>query len=563
MQKFSELPYTRPDIAAAVEEYKRYSEAFKAAKTFEEAKKVFLDAEKLDTHLSTIASLCSIRNTMNTTDEFYEAEMAYLNENLPNLIPAEKAMKEDIVNGPFRADFEKEYGAHFIAVLENDLKTQDERIIPELVKESELSVEYSKAAASCKVDFRGETCNFYGLLKHMESTDREERKEAFEKWANLYEGVSDKLDELYDKLIEVRVEMAKKLGYDNYTELAYRNMGRLDYTPEHVEKFREQIRTVITPAVDRMRKAQAKRLGLDSVKYYDESLTFASGNADPIGGKDYMVGQATEMYGALSPETKEFFDFMTKYELFDLETRPGKHLGGYCTSLPEYKAPFIFSNFNGTSADVDVLTHEAGHAFQAYLGERLIPIGVLQGSTSEVCEIHSMSMEFFTYPWMDKFFGDRADEYRYAHLCDALAVIPYMACVDEFQHEVYKNPKMTAKERRGVWRSIEKKYMPWRDYDGNAFLENGGFWMQKQHIFLYPFYYIDYALAQICTFFFYDEMKKDRESAWTRYLKLCKAGGTLGYFDLLHYVGIPVPFEDGAVEKAVRDVIEEIESAKY
>ena len=186
MQKFSELPYTRPDIAAAVEEYKRYSEAFKAAKTFEEAKKVFLDAEKLDTHLSTIASLCSIRNTMNTTDEFYEAEMAYLNENLPNLIPAEKAMKEDIVNGPFRADFEKEYGAHFIAVLENDLKTQDERIIPELVKESELSVEYSKAAASCKVDFRGETCNFYGLLKHMESTDREERKEAFEKWANLY-----------------------------------------------------------------------------------------------------------------------------------------------------------------------------------------------------------------------------------------------------------------------------------------------------------------------------------------------------------------------------------------
>ena len=225
MQKFSELPYTRPDIAAAVEEYKRYSEAFKAAKTFEEAKKVFLDAEKLDTHLSTIASLCSIRNTMNTTDEFYEAEMAYLNENLPNLIPAEKAMKEDIVNGPFRADFEKEYGAHFIAVLENDLKTQDERIIPELVKESELSVEYSKAAASCKVDFHGETCNFYGLLKHMESTDREERKEAFEKWANLYEGVSDKLDELYDKLIEVRVEMAKKLGYDNYTELVYPQYG--------------------------------------------------------------------------------------------------------------------------------------------------------------------------------------------------------------------------------------------------------------------------------------------------------------------------------------------------
>lgn len=563
MQKFNELPYARPDIAAAVEQYSAYNKAFRKAESFAEAKAVFLEAEKLDIHLSTIASLVSVRNTMDTTDAFYEAEMAYLNENLPKLIPSSKALNEAIVSGPFRADFEREYGHHFIAVLENSLRVQDERIIPELVRESELSVEYSKVAASCKTDFRGETCNFYGLLKHMESVDRAERKEAFEKWAALYESVSDRLDELYDQLIEVRLAMAKKLGFADYTELAYRNMGRLDYTPEHVAKFREQVRTVITPAVARMREAQAKRLGLEKIKYYDESLVFADGNADPIGSKDYMVNAASEMYGALSPETKEFFDFMTKYELFDLETRPGKHLGGYCTSLPEYKAPFIFSNFNGTSADVDVLTHEAGHAFQCYLGERLIPISTLQNSTSEICEIHSMSMEFFTYPWMEKFFGDRADAYRYAHLCSALSVIPYMVSVDEFQHVVYANPKMRAKERRAAWREIEKKYMPWRDYDGNAFLENGGFWMQKQHIFLYPFYYIDYALAQICTFSLYDEMKRDREDAWARYLKLCKAGGTMGYFDLLHSVGIPVPFEDGAVEKAVRGVIEEIESAKY
>ncbi|MBP3704853.1 MAG: M3 family oligoendopeptidase, partial [Clostridia bacterium] len=530
---------------------------------YAEAKAIFEKIEELETELGTVASLCSIRNTMDTTDEFYDAEMAYVNENFPKLIPAEKAFNEALVNGAFRADFEKEYGAHFIAVLENNLRTQDERIIEDLVKESELSVEYSKIAATCQTDFRGETCNFYGLLKHMQSTDREERREAFEKWAALYESVSDKLDEVYDKLIAVRLSMAEKLGFENYTELAYLNMGRLDYKPEHVAKFREQVRTIITPAVARMHEKQAKRLGLEKLRYYDESLVFPDGNADPIGDKEYMVNAASEMYAALSPETKEFFDFMTKYELFDLETRPGKHLGGYCTSLPAYKAPFIFSNFNGTSADVDVLTHEAGHAFQCYLGERLIPVGTLQGSTSEINEIHSMSMEFFTYPWMEKFFGERADEYRYAHLCDALAVIPYMVCVDEYQHEVYKNPNMTGMERRAVWRSLEQKYMPWRDYDGNEFLENGGFWMQKQHIFLYPFYYIDYALAQICTFCLYSEMKTDRESAWARYLNLCRAGGTKGYFDLLHDAGIPVPFEDGAVETAVRGVIEEIESAEY
>ena len=553
MQKFSELPYTRPDIAAAVEEYKRYSEAFKAAKTFEEAKKVFLDAEKLDTHLSTIASLCSIRNTMNTTDEFYEAEMAYLNENLPNLIPAEKAMKEDIVNGPFRADFEKEYGAHFIAVLENDLKTQDERIIPELVKESELSVEYSKAAASCKVDFRGETCNFYGLLKHMESTDREERKEAFEKWANLYEGVSDKLDELYDKLIEVRVEMAKKLGYDNYTELAYRNMGRLDYTPEHVEKFREQIRTVITPAVDRMRKAQAKRLGLDSVKYYDESLTFAGGNADPIGGKDYMVGQATEMYGALSPETKEFFDFMTKYELFDLETRPGKHLGGYCTSLPEYKAPFIFSNFNGTSADVDVLTHEAGHAFAAWLNRDRIPQSYIWPSL-EACEVHSMSMEFFAWPWAEGFFGEDTRKFRYSHLAGALTFIPYGTMVDHFQHIVYEKPEMTPAERHAVWKELLGVYMPWMQLGSEIpFYGDGEGWQRQLHIYVNPFYYIDYCLAQTVALQFWARIQKDKDDAWKHYMAYTRQGGSRVFTELLKNADLDSPFE----ESCLRGVCEE------
>ncbi len=563
MQKFSELPYQRPDIAAAVEQYKAYKDALCGAQTYAQAQEAFQKVEALETELATAESLASIRNTMDTTDPYYDGEVAYFNENLPNLIPVAKAFTEAIVQGPFRADFEREYGAHFIALLENSLQVQDERIIGDLVRESSLCVAYSKAAAACQTEFRGETCNFYGLLKHMESTDRAERREAFEKWAALYAGAAEELDHIYDELVAVRAGMAKKLGFKSYTDLAYRNRQRLDYTPAHVEKFREQVRTVITPAVNRMFEAQAKRLGLEKLRYYDESLVFPDGNASPSGSKDEMLRAAAEMYGALSPETREFFNFMTRYELFDLETRPGKHLGGYCTSLPAYKAPFIFSNFNGTSADVDVLTHEAGHAFQCYLGERLIPISALQNSTSEINEIHSMAMEFFTHPWMEKFFGVHANEYRYAHLCGALSVIPYMACVDEFQHRVYAQPGMTAEERRVLWRKLERTYMPWRDYDGNAFLEGGGFWMQKQHIFLYPFYYIDYALAQICAFSLYDEMKRDRESAWARYLSLCKAGGTKGYFDLLRDAGIPIPFEEGAVEKAVRGVIEEIEEAGY
>ena len=163
---------------------------------------------------------------------------------------------------------------------------------------------------------------------------------------------------------------------------------------------------------------------------------------------------------------------------------------------------------------------------------------------------------------MNLFFGDKADEYRTAHLLEALCCIPYLVSVDEFQHEMYARPDMTPMERRKIWREIEKKYMPWRDYDGNEFLEEGGFWMQKQHIFLYPFYYIEYAMAQISAFQYYGRMKEDPKAAWEDYLRLCRAGGTKGYFELLEIGNLLNTFKDGTVEKATAHVIEELKT-KY
>ena len=438
------------------------------------------------------------------------------------------------------------------------VKTADEAIVPDVIREGELCQQYQKDSAMASTDFRGEKCNFYGLLKHMESTDRAERREAFHAWARLYEQISPKLDSQYDELVRLRDGMAKKLGFESYTDLAYLQRRRFDYTRRDAAAFRDQVRRVVTPAVAEIRERQRKRLGVDVLRYYDEPLFFPEGNANPSGSMDELVALAQKMYREMSPETGEFFDFMVKYRLFDLETRPGKRMGGYMTRFPSYKAPFIFSNFNGTSADVDVLTHEAGHAFQGYLAMRSIPVSMLNGSTSEINEIHSMTMEHFAYPWMESFFGADCRKYLTSHLIGALAVIPYMACVDEFQHRVYEAPDMTAAQRRQVWRGIERTYMPWRDYDGEAFLEEGGFWMQKQHIFLYPFYYIDYALAQMGAFHLYGLMKTDREKAWSDYLRLCRAGGTKGYFELLELAGIPNPFEEGNVEKCVRHVIDEV-----
>ncbi len=558
MQVFQKMPYARPDMEALKQCYVKTIDRIENAAAYQEARDAFFALQEEETQMGTMFSLCSVRNTIDTADEYYAAEIKWLREENAGLIPLRKKYQEALANSPHRADFEKEFGPQMLRLIDASLKTTDERIIEDVIREGEICQAYQKDSAMATTEFRREKCNFYGLLKHMESTDRAERKEAFEAWAGLYESIAPQLDAQYDELVRLRAGMAKKLGFTSYTELAYLQRRRFDYGPEEAARFREQILRVITPAVARIREAQRRRLGVDKLRYYDEALIFPEGNADPIGSMEELVAKAQAMYREMSPETGEFFDFIVKYRLFDLETRPGKRMGGYMTRFPAYQAPFIFSNFNGTSADVDVLTHEAGHAFQGYLAMRSIPVSMLSGSTSEINEIHSMSMEHFAYPWMESFFGENTEKYITAHLIGALAVLPYMACVDEYQHRVYEKPDMTAKERRAVWREIEKAYMPWRDYDGNAFLEEGGFWMQKQHIFLYPFYYIDYALAQMGAFHYYGLMKTDRPKAWADYLKLCRAGGTKGYFDLLQEGGLPNPFEPGTVEACVGHVIREI-----
>ncbi|MCQ2554685.1 MAG: M3 family oligoendopeptidase [Clostridia bacterium] len=563
MNTFKELEYVRPDFSKIKKDVKAIVKRMKSASTYEELNRAYKDAEKILVSVFTQQTICEIRNTLDKTDEFYDKEMKYLNEKGSSMKLSMLSLYKALLKSPFRAEFDREYGPFLTYNIEHELKLISILTLLDTVKEGNLSQKYSKDAALCKTEFRGEECNFYGLLKHMESTDRAERKEAFIAWADLYKSVSDKLDSTYDELVKLRVKIAKKLGFKNYIDYIYIARGRYDYTARDVEEFRNNVRDIIVPVCKELYEKQKERLGVDRLHYYDEALVFPEGNALPIGTKDELVEKARKMYNDMSKETGEYFNFMVEHELFDLETRPGKHLGGYCTFLPEYNAPFIFSNFNGTSADVDVLTHEAGHALQCYLSGRTQKTMLSTSSTSEINEIHSMSMEHFAYPYMESFFGENADKYRYSHLCSALTVIPYLVSVDEFQHRVFENPKMTAKERRKVWHEIEEIYLPWRDYDGNEFLTEGGFWMQKQHIFLYPFYYVDYALAQVCAFQLFIRERQDHDKAFHDYLELCKAGGSKGYFDLLSSAELKNPFKKETMEETIgeiRNIISEFES---
>lgn len=557
MKKFSELEYKRPDMDAVKCDYTKAMDAFAAAKAYAQAKEAFFAMQKIVEDVETAFVLADVRNTMDMSNEFYNGEVAFFGEELAKLMPLQKQAGKLYLQSEFRDEFEAEFGKQLTRLTEANDKITDESIVSHLIEQDKLENEYKKIAASCKTEFHGETCNFYGLLKFMQDEDRAVRKAAFEAWAKLYQSASAQLDEVFDKLVALRVDMAKKLGLPSYIDFAYLRMNRFDYDKHDVKEFREAIRKYVVPVCDRLYKEQAAALGVDKLHYYDEAV-YAEGNAIPKGTMEELVEAAGKMYDEMSPESGEFFRFMRKYQLFDLQTRPNKHLGGYCTSLGAYKAPFIFSNFNGTMEDVNVLTHEAGHAFMDYLSARRQVINQYQFSTSEVNEIHSMSMEHFAYPWMERFFGEQTKQYLHQHLVSSFCVIPYLVSVDEFQHGVYEKPDMTAQERRTLWRSIEKKYMPWRDYDGNAFLEEGGFWMQKQHIFLYPFYYIDYSLAQMNAFEFFMRSTTDRKAAWEDYVRLCKAGGSLGYFELLKLANLSIPLKEETVKKITAFVEEQL-----
>ena len=545
---FREIRYERPDVRQLKKDIARLLGEFSGAKSFGEADAAFLEFMRLLEACFTQSTIASIRNTMNMKDDFYDKEVKFFNTETAKLMLTLKKAIKAVLNTPFRPQFEEKYGSQLFRQCEMQLKLVNMLVILPTIRESNLSTEYSKTAATCSVEFMGEKCNFYGLLRHMQSTDREERRAAFEEWAKLYEGVSGKLDDIYGKLVKTRCTIAKRLGFSSYIDYIYLSRGRYDYKADKVAEFREAVRTYITPFCDELFREQAERLGLDKLEWYDEDLVFPEGNAVPEGTPEELTEKALSMYREMSPETGEFFSFMREHELYDFVTRENKHLGGYMTFLPDYKAPFIFSNFNGTSADIDVLTHEAGHAFEGYYASRRLPIQLLTGSTSEINEIHSMSMEFFTYPYMERFFGENTDKYRYAHFVDAVQTIPYLVAVDEFQHRVFGKPDQTPADWRRIWRETEKKYMPWRSYGGNEFLEGGGFWMQKQHIFLYPFYYVDYAMAQLDAFALYRKMTEGGD-AWESYLRLCGMGGKYGYFETLERAGLPNPLDPENVKE--------------
>ena len=552
--KFEDYPLNVPSakrlekkIGQLVQELKECGSALTAVPVIKKMNKLM---ESVHTDMSVIYVLA----TLDTTNPVYKKAQDKCDEISPLISSYVQEFNKLLAKAKYRKDLEKTFGSYLFKMIDNSLKTFDEKIIPELIKENKLSSQYDQVMGSAQIEFRGGVYNLAQIGKFAQDPDQETRREAakaLDGWLGEKEEV---LGGIYSELVQVRTEIAKKLGFKNFIELGYLRLGRCDYTAKEVANYRKQIAESVIPVANKLYKVQMKNLGIKNPQYYDYNLSFKSGNPTPVGDMKYLVGVAKEMYDDMSKESSVFFNHMIDCHLMDLDARPGKAPGGYCTYFDAYKTPFIFANFNGTQGDVNVLTHEVGHGFQAYLSSS-IKVPEYRSPTLEACEIHSMSMEFFAWPYMEGFFGKDAEKYRYCHLADAIEFLPYGITVDEFQHWVYENPNATHLERCAKWREIETRYTPHKKYDELPTLNHGAYWLRQSHIFSTAFYYIDYTLAQVIAFQFLVEMEKNREKAWKKYVKLCKCGGKYPFVELLNQNKLRNPFDDGNVEKVIKPLV--------
>ena len=546
--KFSDMEYKRADALEIGKTFEKLTDEIKNAKSEEDVFSALYNQEEISSHFATMANLAYVRHSINTEDEFYDKENDYYDENGPVLQEKSTEFMLALMASPYKTAVEKKYGSLMFKNLEMELKCFSPEIIPLLQKENKLVSDYQKLVASAQIDFKGEKLNISQLGVYKEDSDRDTRRQAFEAEGNFYMSHADELDTIFDNLVKVRTEIAKKLGFNTFTELAYLRRTRNCYTPEMVKNFREQVKNDLVPVVAKIKKEQADNINVDTLKLYDDTTFYLDGNPKPVGTPEDILAAGKKMYEEMSPEANEFINFMYDNELLDVKAKKGKAVGGYCITFPEYKAPFIFSNFNGTAGDVEVLTHEAGHAFADYT-VRNFDIEANKNPTMESCETHSMSMEFFAWPWLDLFYKDDTKRAKLTHLKGALIFIPYGCIVDEFQHIVYDNPELTPAERHEAWAKLERTYRPYIDMTGIPFYGDGRGWQRQLHIYHYPFYYIDYCLAQTAALTFRNIMMTDYKDAWERYMKFVNEGGKKTFVELCAVAGIKTPFEDGALKE--------------
>lgn len=550
MPDFKDIKYERPDFEAISESFKSLRLKLMTAQDVNQASDILMEYEKLIISFNTQYELCNILHDLDTSDDFYSDELEFFDTASAELSELSSAMLTVMVNCPCADALKMKFGDMIFRKAVNLKQTVSPEVIDDYAEESSLQNDYSQIKSEAEIEFDGKKLNLSQLAVYLESNRRQVRIEAHKALDAYYMSQKETFDKIFDDMVRVRTKIAKKLGFESYTELGYKIMERYDYNPVDVARFRDAVVKYIVPLTVQIRKLQQERLEVDELMFYDLPALFKNGNPVPIVPGVSLGDVAGEFFAKIFGNRPSFLEVLSEHGFTDLITRENKATGGYCMFLDGYAIPFIFMNANGTADDVSTIIHEGGHAYAAVQSADVSPFCECLSPTLEACEIHSTAMEFMSYPYMEMFYGEKAEQYRELHMTQALLFLPYGCMVDEFQHIIYDQPDMTPAERHEVWKLLEEKYQPFIKYDeSHEFHAMGGAWMKKDHIFTSPFYYIDYCLAHICALQLWNLSREDMKTALIKYNKLCSLGGTETLLKLLEKSELESPFSVDVIKQ--------------
>lgn len=551
--KFKDLVYVRPNEKKVLEEIENETRNLEKAENWEKAQAAFEQFHETMEEFYSMCQIADIRFTQDVRDPFYQDENEFLGMLAPKVDAAAHKFYRALLDCPYTDKINQTYGTMLLRKLKYQSVGGGDTVTKLRQEENQLIAQFQAISGNSHIPFRGKVLPAEQLYLYKGDRDRSVRREAYQAEGAYFEQYSSQLEDIFDKLVKNRNAQAKALGFHDYAELSLIFMNRMGYGLEEIAYYREQVKKYWVPAVKEIKRQQQERLGLSEWKGYDNLLYFADYNPAPKGDSEAMKNACRQMFQELSKETGTFFDFLVERDMFDLDSRVGKAPGGYCGSVDSMRSPFIFSNFNGTTRDIDVLIHESGHAFAAYEAYKNKIVAECREASSEVCEVHSTAMEMLTMPYHHLFFKEDADRYDLFLIERTLTYLPGGCSSDEFLTVVYQNPDMTSDERHALWRKLRETYEPhFADFDDIPLYAKGKEWLIDPQLFLCPFYLIDYGFARNVSLQLFMLQQTEPEKAWEKYLKFLSFGGTKTYMEAVNEIGLELPFEG----EAIRHVIE-------
>jgi oligoendopeptidase F len=480
-----------------------------------------------------------------------EAKTAYLHfiEHVePNLKPRQFKLEQTYLGHPLRPQLPQPR----YQVFDRDVKVHVELFRPENVpletEEAKLGQQYQELSGSLTVQFRGMEKTLPQMAPYLEEPDRALRQEAWELTAQRRLQETEKFENFFDQLVKLREQIAKNAGFKNYLEYAFRARGRFDYTPEDCRKFHDAIEKEVMPILRQLQSRRRELLKVPALRPWDLAVDpLNRPPLKPFEQVDQMVHKTQSIFNRLDTTLAQGFQTMQDRHLLDLANRKGKAPGGYQSTLSEARLPFIFMNAVGLQRDVETMLHEAGHAFHA-LATRQEDLYAYRGAPIEFCEVASMSMELLGNEFLEEFYSpDDANRARRKHLEGILDIFPWIATVDAFQHWIYSHPGHSRAERTQAWLDLMQRFGGDVDWSGHEMVR-ANLWHRQLHIFLYPFYYVEYGIAQLGALQVWANSKKDKAKAIRDYQKGLSLGGSRPLPELFATAGCKFDFSAATVK---------------